>query len=106
MGHREGKEVVTRESEGGCLVTANTRVTLEPMPCPRCGRNLQVLANGGTTYLRCESEPPKCGIIVPSATAMAWSTEKRMEKDKTREIRSGRVAGEGEGKERSGVVAR
>lgn len=57
----------------------NTRITLEPLPCPRCGRPLATMANGGSLFLRCESEPPKCGIIIPETTALAWHVEKRNE---------------------------
>lgn len=78
-------------------MSANTRLRMEPMPCPRCGRGLQVLMNGGTTYLRCEADPPRCGIIVPNDTAMAWTNEKRMEKEKHREIQSPRVVDGREG---------
>jgi hypothetical protein len=61
-------------------MSANTRLGLAPLNCPRpgCGRPMQVLMNGGGLYLRCSNEPPKCGIIVPAETATAWANEQRM----------------------------
>lgn len=62
-------------------MSANTRLGLTPLNCPRpgCGRPMQVLVNGGSIMLRCSNTPPKCGIIVPAETAVAWVTEQKME---------------------------
>lgn len=50
------------------------------MRCPRCSKPLQPLSNGGGLYLRCEGEPPQCGVIIPATTAQTWITEKENEK--------------------------
>lgn len=61
-------------------MSANTRLGLTPLNCPRpgCGRSMQVLLNSGSIYLRCENETPKCGIIIPAETAIAWTIEQKM----------------------------
>lgn len=60
----------------------NTRVVLEPLGCPNCGRPLNAMANGGTIWLRCESDPPRCGLIYPADTALAMHIGKRTEERK------------------------
>lgn len=61
-------------------MSANTRLLLQPLNCPRpgCNRPMQVLVNGGSIWLRCEAGSPKCGIVVPSETAVAWLVERDM----------------------------
>lgn len=41
------------------------------LTCPRCGRKLTPMVNGGALWLRCDDEPPKCGVMWPAATAVA-----------------------------------
>lgn len=67
----------------------NTPLELKPLRCPRpgCGRSLEVLANGGTIYFRCQQDEPKCGILLPAQTALAWYSEQRIaERQKTKEV--------------------
>lgn len=58
-------------------MTANVRLQLQPLVCPRpgCGRPMQVLMNGGNLYVRCSADPPKCGLILPADSAIAWAVE-------------------------------
>lgn len=65
-------------------MTANTRLELRPLICPRpnCGRPMQVLMNGSTVMLRCSADAPQCGILIPVESAIAWTNERRMEAEK------------------------
>lgn len=56
-----------------------TRIHLDPILCPNCGRELAAVGNGGGIFLRCPTDPPRCGVIWPAGTALALNQKAREE---------------------------
>lgn len=56
---------------------------LDAMTCPLCRGKLTPMANGGSYWLRCETEPPRCGVMWPALTAMAKHAD-RVRDDKAK----------------------
>jgi hypothetical protein len=59
-------------------VEREERVNITSLTCPRCQRKMEPMVNGGSLWLRCTNEAPRCGIVWPAETARCAEVEERV----------------------------